>query len=136
MGITPKGRLAELLAELAVVEGFSPSLLEEVRFMRGNASTPRAPIVYDPSIIIIGQGKKRLFIGDQVYVYDPSNYLVLSVPLPLECETEATPEEPLLGMSIKVEPTALSELLLEMEDDPRGIGNGAGRVCHRAGPMN
>ncbi len=118
-------QLAELLGSLTPTEGFSPSLLEEVRFIRANKSTSRTPIVYDPSIIIVGQGRKRIFLGDQTYTYDPYNYLVLSVPLPFECETTATPEKPLLAVSIKVDPGALSELLMEMDDD----GNVSGTVC-------
>ena len=111
------GRIAELLDLLAVGEGYSPSLLDGVRFMRANGPKPRVPIVYEPSIIIVGQGRKRVFLGDQAYVYDSNNYLVLSVPLPLECETDASPETPLLGLCLRVDPVALGELLMEMEDD-------------------
>lgn len=120
--ISQDGRLAELLAPLATVEGYSPSLLGAVRFMRTNGPRPRVPIVYEPSIIIIGQGRKRVFLGDQVYDYDPNNYLVLSVPLPLECETEASPEKPLLGLAIRVDPVVLGELLMEMEDGNQAPG--------------
>ncbi len=108
--------LARLIEPLAMKEGISPSPVEGVQLMRRNTSSPRAPIVYEPNIIIVAQGKKRVYLGDQVHVYDPCNYLVLSVPLPLECETEATPEEPLLGVSVKVDPAVLGELLMETED--------------------
>ena len=111
------GRIAELLGALAKDEGYTPSQLDAVRFVRVNGAKPREPIVYEPSIIIIGQGRKRVFLGEQTYVYDPNNYLVLSVPLPLECETEASPDEPLLGLCIRVDPVALGELLMEMEYD-------------------
>ncbi len=120
--ILQRERLAELLATLAITQGFSPSLLEEVRFIRANKPMPRSPIVYDPSIIIVGQGRKRVFLGDQTYTYDPYNYLVLSVPLPFECETEATPEKPLLAVSIKVDPVVLGELLMEMDDNGEIVG--------------
>jgi AraC-like DNA-binding protein len=79
-------------------------------------------------IVVIGQGRKRGYLGDEVYVYDPFNYLVLSVPLPVECEWEANPEEPLLLVTVSVEPTMLGEILLEMDEQllpfspmPRGI---------------
>ncbi len=110
-------RLAPLLQTMAVNEGITLSPLNGVHFNRGNKPKLRSPIVYEPSIVIVGQGRKRVFMGDQVYTYDPNNYLVLSVPLPLECETEATPEEPFLAVTIKIDPTVLGELLMEMEDD-------------------
>ncbi|GFE62652.1 AraC family transcriptional regulator [Geobacter sp. AOG2] len=123
-----KGRLAVLLERLATREGFTRSNMEGVTFIRANKSYPRAPVTYDPSIVIVAQGRKRGYLGEQVFTYDPCNYLVLSVPLPFECETEATPQEPLLAVSLKVDPTTLSELLMVMDDEsaahgavPRGI---------------
>jgi len=123
-----KERLVELLDSLATVEGPSPSLLEGVQLIRSKRYTPPIPIIYDPCIVIVGQGRKIGYLGDQVYTYDPYNYLVLSVPLPFVCETKASPEEPLLAVSMRVDPATLGELLLEMDDErvvsgqvPRGI---------------
>jgi AraC-like DNA-binding protein len=50
-----------------------------------------------------------------VFTYDAHNYLVLSVPLPFECETEASPKEPMLAVSIKVNLSVLAELLMKMD---------------------
>jgi AraC-like DNA-binding protein len=107
-----------LLRELARGEGFSPSLLPGVRFMRSTAHLPRAPIAYSPSIVIIAQGRKLGHLGEQTFVYDPGNYLVLSVPLPFECETHGTPENPLLGLSVNVTPASIAELVLDLESTP------------------
>lgn len=109
-------RLAELLDPQIKAIGFSPTPLPEVTFLRAVRSTPRHPIVYTPRIVVIAQGRKRVFLGDESYVYDANNYLALSVPMPLECETTASEEEPLLGMSIAVDPILVGELLLEMGD--------------------
>jgi AraC-like DNA-binding protein len=114
---TGKGKMVELLGELAIKEGFSPSKLTGVKFIRSNKPFPRMPVVYEPSIVIVGQGRKIGYLGDQVYIYDPFNYLVLSVPLPFECETQATPEEPYLAVSVQVDPVTVGELLIEMDDD-------------------
>ena len=83
---------------------------------------PRAPVVYQPKILIVGQGRKRAYLGGEVYRYDAYNYLVLSVPMPAECETEASPEEPLLLLAINVEPTMLGEMMLEMDEPPPPVG--------------
>ncbi|HEX2769878.1 MAG TPA: AraC family transcriptional regulator [Geobacteraceae bacterium] len=114
---TGKGRLVELLGALAIKEGFSPSNLAGVQFIRSNKTFPRMPVVYEPSIVIVGQGRKIGYLGDQVYIYDPFNYLVLPVPLPFECETQASPEEPYLAVSMQVDPVMVGELLIEMDDD-------------------
>jgi AraC-like DNA-binding protein len=120
---TEKGKLVKLLGDLAIKEGFSSSHLRGVMFIRSNKPFPRMPVVYEPSIVIVGQGRKIGYLGDQVYIYDPLNYLVLSVPLPFECETQATPKEPYLAVSVRVDPVTVGELLIEMDDD-----SGAGKV--------
>ncbi len=111
--------MVELLATLAPSEGYTHSALDGVKFMRTNASTPRIPVMYEPSIVIVAQGRKRGFLGSQAFVYDAQHYLVLAVPLPFECETEATPEEPMLAISIRVDLAVVAELLL-MLNDTRG----------------
>jgi AraC-like DNA-binding protein len=116
-------RLASLLNEVAVHEGTQRTLVEGVEVTRISISVPRAPVVYQPKILIVGQGRKRAYLGGAVYRYDAYNYLVLSVPIPAECETEASPEEPLLLIAISVEPTMLGEMILEMDEPPPPVGS-------------
>jgi AraC-like DNA-binding protein len=109
-------RLAELLAPLIEADGFSPTPIPGVEYMRAVTATPRHPIVYTPRIVVIAQGRKRVWLGDEVYVYDPEHLLVLSVPMSFECETTASEAEPLLGLAIGVDPILVGELLLEVGD--------------------
>jgi AraC-like DNA-binding protein len=109
-------RLATLLNELAAEEGIHPTLVEGVRVARHSSPLPRTSVVYEPVVVFIGQGRKRSYLGDRVYVYDPSTYLVLPVPLPAECEWDASPEEPLLVLGMKIDPTTLGEVILEMDE--------------------
>ena len=113
-------RMTELLSQLAVKEGVHYStVLEGVKFMRSNQCRPRVPVLYEPSIVVVGQGRKRGYVGDQLYIYDAHNYLVLTVPMPFECETEASPEEPLLAFAVRVDMAVLNELLMKI--DPRAL---------------
>jgi hypothetical protein len=107
-------RMVALLSELARGEGFCASRLPGVRFMRAPRHVPRSPIAYEPSIVIVCQGRKMGYLGGRTFVYDANHYLVLSVPLPFECETEGSGEEPLLGVSISVTPAMVTELLMQM----------------------
>lgn len=68
--------------------------------------------------MVVAQGRKTGYIGERTYRYDPNNYLVLTVPLPFECEIEATPDCPMLGVSIRADLSVLSELMLNMKDRP------------------
>lgn len=64
--------------------------------------------------MIIFQGHKVGYLGSKVFQYDPKNYLILSVPLPFECETFASPEIPLAGISIQVDSQMLQDLMMTM----------------------
>jgi AraC-like DNA-binding protein len=111
----PNRRLVSLLSELAPRDGFLPSRLPDVSFMRTTRHIPRTPITYEPGIFIMAQGRKTGYLGDKTFIYDPNHYLVLSVPLPFECETDGSPEAPMLAMRIGVTPAAVTELLTQME---------------------
>jgi AraC-like DNA-binding protein len=105
-------QIAELLKSFPLNNsGFSQSLLKEVRFFKSIQHIPRAPKVYDPGICIVVQGCKIGYSGDRVFQYDPNNYLVVSVAMPFECETFASPEEPLLGLYIDVDMGQLHDLI-------------------------
>jgi len=111
-------KMTELLNVLATSEGVRPSLLDGVNFTRVDRPLPRSPVLYEPSIVIVGQGRKRGYLGGQVYTYDPHNYLVLSVPMPFECETEVGPDGPLLAVSVRIDLAVLGELLMKMDRKP------------------
>ena len=109
-------RLASLLKEVAAKEGIHSTLVEGVGVARHSSSLPRTPVMYEPVIVFVGQGRKRSYLGDHVYVYDPATYFVLSVPLPAECEWDASPNEPVLVLGIKIDPTMLGEVILAMDE--------------------
>jgi hypothetical protein len=121
--------LAQLLHNLTDREGLQPELIAGVQVWRISSPIPRQPVVYQPNIIMVAQGHKCGYLGSQEYRFDPYNYLVVPVPLPFECETKASREEPLLTLTLAVEPTMLGEMLLEMDEAtpsvtspvPRGI---------------
>ncbi len=125
-------RLAFLLNEVAVEEGVHPTLVDGVRVARHSSRLPRTSVVYEPAIVFVGQGRKRSYLGDQIYEYDASNYLVLSVPLPAECEWDAGPDEPLLVLGVRIDTTILGEVMLEIDEPltatrelPRGVSTRA-----------
>lgn len=109
--------LAGIVGRWAPQEGRNASPWPGLSFMRASRPSTRLPVVYKPCICFVAQGSKRAFLGDRIYTYDPRNYLVLSVPLPVESEIfQASPQEPFLSMSLQIEPSAVSDLLLEMAD--------------------
>jgi AraC-like DNA-binding protein len=111
--------MVALLAELTTGEGLRRSILDDVRLGRANRGYQRAPVLYESSIYIVASGRKIGFVGGRRFVYDPNNYLVLSAPLPFECQTEADADGPMLGLAVRVVPSVVSELAIQMPTRPR-----------------
>src|SRR5690606_24349994 len=110
-----QAEMASLIRQLAPREGHTKSLLGGVRLVRADHPLGRTPVIYEPSIVIVCQGHKRVYLANQVYHYDAQHYLVLSVPLPFSTETEASPEEPLLAVSVRLDMTAVADLIIEVD---------------------
>lgn len=113
----------ENLDQLTATYGFQPgagfvkTLLDPVRFFWSTEAVPRAPLIYKAGLVLILQGNKTGFLGDQIFTYDPDHYLVLTVPMPFDCATDATPQNPLLGLFLDIERTDLLEMINVMEFD-------------------
>ena len=108
-------RLVRLLDELLPAPGIVDSVLEGVTLARAERAFIKAPVFYEPKLMFICQGRKRGFFGEQTLVYDARRYLVAAVPLPFECETEASPEAPLLGVGITISLASAAELILALD---------------------
>jgi AraC-like DNA-binding protein len=108
-------RTVELLKTLAPHEGYNLTVLPDVRILRSDRPLARTPVLYDPGIVIVCQGTKRGFFGDQVYLYDEQHYLAVSVPVPFTMETAASAEHPLLAIYMHLDFSVATALLLELE---------------------
>ena len=108
-------RTVQLLKTLAPQEGYNMTALPDVRILRSDRPLARTPVLYDPGIVIVCQGSKRGYFGDQVYVYDEQHYLAVSVPVPFTMETAATAEHPLLAIYMHLDFSVATALLLELE---------------------
>ncbi|MGC9401228.1 AraC family transcriptional regulator [Vibrio genomosp. F10] len=85
--------------------------LKGVSFYYSSTSTPRRPLLYQSGIIIMGQGHKRIHLADESVSYGVGDYLVIGVPLPLECEAFSSSNEPLLSLCIDVDLPLLNTLV-------------------------
>ncbi|AKU21447.1 AraC family transcriptional regulator [Massilia sp. MB5] len=110
-----QARMAQLIDRLAPDEGYTLCALPGLRFMRANRSVPRTPVLYEPSIVVVCSGRKRGYVGGRVYHYNAQQFLVLSVPLPFEGETDASEAEPMLAMSIPIDLQVAAEIAMELD---------------------
>lgn len=124
-------QLKKILEQFDLVEGFNETYLPSVRFYHTEQETPRTPLIYDPGLCIIAQGRKTVYLGGKSFSYDAGNYLVTSLTIPTEVESYASPEEPLIGLVIDIDMPLLHELIAQIGQErpisseaaqPRAIG--------------
>ncbi len=108
--------LVRLVSSLIREDGITNTAWGGLIAARLSTPSPRQPISYNPSLCIVVQGRKRIFLGHESYTYDPLNYLVVPLALPLEMEVlEASPENPVLGLGLDLDMGLVSELLLNLD---------------------
>ena len=94
-----------------------------VRLARRAAPTLPCSITYGPSVIVVAQGRKRVDLGRQTFLYDSSHFLLTSLDLPAVASVvEASEEAPCLAMMIHIEMSVVRELLAQ---DEMGTSEGA-----------
>lgn len=112
---TMSSRITTLLNAMAPDEGYTLTRLPGVRLLRSDRALARTPVLYDPGIVIVCQGRKRGFFGSREYVYDAQHYLAVSVPVPFDMETDATPVHPLLAIYLHLDFALAAELMLQID---------------------
>ena len=108
-------RMIALHQQLAPNEGYTTTALDDVRLTRANCSVTKSPAMYDPCIAILLQGRKRAYFGNDVLQFDADHYLMVAVPMPFTSTTDASEEEPLRGLNIRVDRTTLADLMFAID---------------------
>ncbi|MGF1684077.1 AraC family transcriptional regulator [Photobacterium minamisatsumaniensis] len=99
---------------LGHTDGLTDTKLQGVSFYHSRHSSARRPLLYQSGIIIMGQGHKSIHLSEHNVKYSAGDYLVIGVPLPLECEAIADDGKPLLSLCIDVDLPLLRTLVKEL----------------------
>ncbi len=76
-------------------------------------------ILYEPRVCVIAQGAKRVYLGDESYIYDPHHFLLTSVDLPTMVQViDASPEKPYLGLVLNIDQREISQLMVDSHLPP------------------
>jgi len=109
--------LSARVARLAPVDGVHQAAFPSLSLIRTSVPTMCMPTVYQPSLGIVVQGRKRALLNDEVFYYDALNYLVVSVTLPVMGQVlDASAERPFLALRLNLDLEEIGRLLLELGD--------------------
>ena len=129
---TPLDALVQAIGSRIPAPGDYPMAIPGLGFYR--REHPATPVVcmVEPSIILVAQGEKRLWVGGEGYPYDTSRFLLTSLDIPANSEVlVASPSQPCLGLTFKLDLRMLAELIAQSELPPtrersvlKGVGIG------------
>ncbi|WP_252270796.1 AraC family transcriptional regulator [Pseudomonas subflava] len=106
--------LVDLIGRHATTDGIHGTPISGLRLTRSNTPTMPMPVVYEPTLCLIVQGRKHVAIGTTSYVYDAAKYLVASVDIPvMGAVIEASEASPYLSLMLDLDMTDLSGLDLQ-----------------------
>ena len=110
---------AELARKIALFVGSAENRATDapgLTLHRRTAPTAPCSMTYQPSVTVIAQGRKRVELGRNIFVYDSSRFLLTAVDLPVVSRViEASEAAPCLAMALKLEMTVVRELLSRVE---------------------
>jgi AraC-like DNA-binding protein len=126
---------AELASQVARLIGSAEKLATAIPCLtlaRRTAPTGACPVTYEPSVIVVAQGRKQVQIGSSTLTYDSSRYLLTSIDLPAVTRVvEASEDAPCLAVALKLDISIVREFLsreefhrLEVPPDSPAISTG------------
>lgn len=127
---TPLDVLIQAISSRVSLPGDYPMPIAGLGFYR--REQPAAPVVcmVEPSIVLVAQGEKQLWVGGEGYPYDTSRFLLTSLDIPANSEVlVASPAKPCLGLTFKLDLRILAELIGQSDVPPtreRAVMKGVG----------
>jgi AraC-like DNA-binding protein len=107
--------IARVLERHSRSDGSHTTLLPRVSMLRQSAPTGQ-PIhsLHEPAMCLIVQGAKQVILNEEVYSYDASRYLVVSLDVPITAQvTRASSETPYLCFRLGLDAAEIAALILE-----------------------
>ncbi|MEQ9944930.1 AraC family transcriptional regulator [Pectobacterium aroidearum] len=104
--------------------------IDGLTFFRREAPTDSVMCMLEPSVVLVAQGEKKIWIGGEAYRYDTSHFLLTSLDLPANSEVmTASRQAPCLGLTLKLDLRIVAELIAQGCLPPhrdRGVSSSAG----------
>lgn len=105
--------LVERLNQSCDFDG-AKQIVEGLHFYRYSSPTQPVHGVYSPAICVVAQGAKEVMLGDEVFRYDPSHFILGSLDVPIVAQVvEASPEKPYLGLKLELDPALIASVSVE-----------------------
>lgn len=110
-----QAELADRIARNIPGDGLHPTPVQGLWLIQASEPSQPLPTVYHPSVCVVVQGRKQAMLAEEVFLYDPLNYLVVSMSLPITGQIlDATPECPYLCLRVDIDTAMVGELVRQL----------------------
>ncbi len=107
--------MAGLIAAHTPGDGIFASTIQRLTLIRSSRPTMPMPVMYEPALCLVAQGRKQAVLAGRTFIYDPARFLIVSVELPVVGHVvEATPDKPYLCLALTLDPVVLGELAMQV----------------------
>lgn len=105
--------LVEIISRTVTKDGVY-EVLPGLFFNRSSKHTRPNHSLAKPAFAVIAQGRKEVLLGDDLFHYDPANYLITTAELPTVTKViEASAEKPYLSLRLLLDLNLVNSVLVE-----------------------
>jgi len=118
MSISIEQQLEQLKTQLIPhmpVYGGIETPIPNLFLYRTEVTTEVTPVVYEPSLCLMLQGEKEVYLNNDQIVYDPLSYLLVPVTVPVSGKvTKASSDKPYLALRMTIDLKELADLVIDI----------------------
>lgn len=108
--------LAKLVERYSEQDGVHPTAIPSLFLIRESIVSEPIARVNETSFCIIVQGEKEVLLAEERFRYDPANYIVASVDLPVTGQViRASSDTPYLALKLEFTPNQILEVLSDSD---------------------
>ncbi|AUO07791.1 AraC family transcriptional regulator [Paenibacillus jamilae] len=109
-----QAELPSLIEQFTSHDGVHATDIPSLYFVRSSNTTVPIYQVHEPALCIVAQGRKVVILAEESYYYGTSDYLVVSVDLPISGQViQASTDAPYLCLRLNFDPHQVLDLIKE-----------------------
>jgi len=108
-------QMLQQLLQVVTSNGLSDTRIPGVKLYRSDGPTAAVPTIYEPTLCLLVQGSKKIWLGDEQLQYRELQYLLAPVTLPVSGKVlTASPDQPYIALSLSLDLRELTDLVIDI----------------------
>lgn len=108
-------QMLQQLLQVVTSNGLSDTRIPGVKLYRSDGPTAAVPTIYEPTLCLLVQGSKKIWLGDEQLQYHELQYLLAPVTLPVSGKViTASPDQPYIALSLSLDLRELTDLVIDI----------------------